>query len=327
MADSIVFNTTEDTFTIIKNGKTLGTWDKIPEAEIDTNEWSFEVDDNSLTLNLVDPYLGEVILPSHTVTVDSVDKSALSMRALWTLLRTEVLFAATGGSEPTEGTVFTRVTEIEFTATEDGFTVESPETGVDTYGDSPLATAQIVGSDLVVVVNSVIGYIFDIDVPTTVNSVLFSGTLTELKTLLASDVFPAPAASTNYKIYRATLTQSGTDAPVAVVHENTIGEIVWSRTVAGVYRGTLADAFTIGKTFIPGFGDFQGNGYAVKPVMNINTDIVISGWIAFYPHPTNNDYVKMEVFDALNSMAYADLSTLTGPDLYSGLFIEIYIYN
>lgn len=45
-------------------------------------------------------------------------------------------------------------------------------------------------------------------------------------------------------IYRAFLTQTGTNAPVAVVvGPNTIGDIVWTRSNTGVYVGTLANAF------------------------------------------------------------------------------------
>lgn len=46
------------------------------------------------------------------------------------------------------------------------------------------------------------------------------------------------------KIYRALLTQTGTDAPVATVLENTLGgTLVWTRSQAGNYVGTLAGAF------------------------------------------------------------------------------------
>jgi hypothetical protein len=45
-------------------------------------------------------------------------------------------------------------------------------------------------------------------------------------------------------IYRAFLTQTGTNAPVAVVAgPNTIGNIVWTRGTTGTYLGTLANAF------------------------------------------------------------------------------------
>jgi hypothetical protein len=43
-----------------------------------------------------------------------------------------------------------------------------------------------------------------------------------------------------YKVYTALLTQSGTDAPVATVLENTLGgDVVWSYEDVGNYYGTL----------------------------------------------------------------------------------------
>lgn len=54
-----------------------------------------------------------------------------------------------------------------------------------------------------------------------------------------------------YLEYVALLTQSGTDAPVATVLKNTLGgTVVWTRETAGVYRGTLANAFPQGKVVI-----------------------------------------------------------------------------
>jgi hypothetical protein len=48
----------------------------------------------------------------------------------------------------------------------------------------------------------------------------------------------------NMKVYRAFLTQSGTDAPTAnVIGLNTVGNIVWSRIGLGSYLGTLEGAF------------------------------------------------------------------------------------
>lgn len=55
----------------------------------------------------------------------------------------------------------------------------------------------------------------------------------------------------SYLIYRALLSQSGTDAPVATVLENTLGGVpIYSRDETGNYRATLAGAFPIGKTFV-----------------------------------------------------------------------------
>lgn len=52
------------------------------------------------------------------------------------------------------------------------------------------------------------------------------------------------------KVYRALLTQSSTNAPVATVLENTLGgTVVWTRDDIGSYFATLAGAFTANKTF------------------------------------------------------------------------------
>jgi hypothetical protein len=51
-----------------------------------------------------------------------------------------------------------------------------------------------------------------------------------------------------YKIYKALLTQSGTQDPVAIVLENTLGDIRWVYNDIGVYYGQLSGAFTYEKT-------------------------------------------------------------------------------
>ena len=52
-----------------------------------------------------------------------------------------------------------------------------------------------------------------------------------------------------YKVYTALLTQSGTNAPVATVLQNTLGgTVVWTRVSSGDYEGTLSSAFTSNKT-------------------------------------------------------------------------------
>ena len=57
-------------------------------------------------------------------------------------------------------------------------------------------------------------------------------------------------ATKPYKVYTALLSQSGTNAPVATVLENNLGgTIVWTRTSAGLYTGTLAGVFTANKTW------------------------------------------------------------------------------
>lgn len=57
------------------------------------------------------------------------------------------------------------------------------------------------------------------------------------------------------KVYRALLTQSSSDAPVATVLENTLGgTVVWTRDNVGVYIATLTGAFSVNKTVLPSGG-------------------------------------------------------------------------
>lgn len=57
--------------------------------------------------------------------------------------------------------------------------------------------------------------------------------------------------ASTYKKYVALISQTGTSAPTATVLENTLGgTIVWTRTAAGAYTGTLTGAFTNNKTFL-----------------------------------------------------------------------------
>lgn len=55
----------------------------------------------------------------------------------------------------------------------------------------------------------------------------------------------------SYEVYTALLTQTGTNAPVATVLENTLGgTVVWSRSGVGIYLGTLSGAFPQNKTAV-----------------------------------------------------------------------------
>lgn len=53
-----------------------------------------------------------------------------------------------------------------------------------------------------------------------------------------------------YLKYTAILTQASTNAPTAVVLENSIGAIEWTYNGVGSYTATLTGAFTLNKTFI-----------------------------------------------------------------------------
>lgn len=79
----------------------------------------------------------------------------------------------------------------------------------------------------------------------------------------AQDIADLGGGGASYLVYTALLTQSGTDAPVATVLENTLGgTVVWTRNDTGIYTGTLAGAFTENKTFC--FA--TGSGLAINPI-------------------------------------------------------------
>ncbi len=75
-----------------------------------------------------------------------------------------------------------------------------------------------------------------------------------------------------YKVYVAMLEQNGTSAPTAIVLENTLGgTVVWTRNVAGLYTGTLANAFPDLKTFcLTGFGGNGGTSYSGDHTFQFN---------------------------------------------------------
>lgn len=112
---------------------------------------------------------------------------------------------------------------------------------------------------------------------------------------LSGNGTPASPLKLPYKIYSALLTQSGTDAPVATVLENTIGAIVWTRNGVGDYYGTLAGAFPdqskVWFSIVPTWGGgsndpipFFGIGY------NDANSIYVESFRLFSPPDTaNND--------------------------------------
>jgi hypothetical protein len=58
------------------------------------------------------------------------------------------------------------------------------------------------------------------------------------------------SAGLNYKVYSALITQSGTDAPTAIILSNSFnGNVIWSRNNAGDYTGTLTGELIVNKTW------------------------------------------------------------------------------
>lgn len=72
----------------------------------------------------------------------------------------------------------------------------------------------------------------------------------ESKQTTTQDIADLGGGGAGYLVYTALLTQTGTDAPVATVLENTLGgTVVWARSSAGEYSGTLNGAFPENKTW------------------------------------------------------------------------------
>lgn len=103
-----------------------------------------------------------------------------------------------------------------------------------------------------------------------------------------------------YKVYSAMISQVSTAAPTVTIMENTIGSIVWTRSSAGVYLGTLVGAFTSSKTL---------------PIVsnNANTNLNIK------------ELVTRTSADVITLQTYAT-SVLTD-GVISNMTIEIRVYN
>lgn len=122
------------------------------------------------------------------------------------------------------------------------------------------------------------------------------------------------SSSLGYKVYAALISQAGiADPVVTVLGTNTIGAIVWTRTSAGLYFGTLAGAFVANKTgLVPGSVN-QG----------ITNQDSISN-LTFERASVNQVRIQSARVTGLNGVdpAFIDL----GDDLINEFFIEIRVY-
>ncbi len=101
-------------------------------------------------------------------------------------------------------------------------------------------------------------------------------------------------------VYTALVTQSGTNAPSFIVLQNTIGDIEWSYLGVGSYRGTLSNAFPLGKSgMINGFGGDEAKGFLNYYFNDENTiDLVTSnpGQDLANNILNNSTLIKIEVY-------------------------------
>lgn len=123
------------------------------------------------------------------------------------------------------------------------------ETSINEFGDGQIVLKSIV-NDTVTNIGAGQVYLGTIDgsdyaiinkdnlIVNAVNYAFPSGASSPLATL--ADI-PTPA----YTKYIGNMNQIGTGSPSVLVFENTIGNIVWTRTGVGAYQGTLAGAFPV----------------------------------------------------------------------------------
>ena len=101
----------------------------------------------------------------------------------------------------------------------------------------------------------------------------------------------------NYKVYTAIINQTGTNDPVPIVLENTLGwPIIWTRNSIGEYYGSNYGAFVFEKTFC-----LTGN---------------------------TREYAILIAPEDEDTMILAKSDSAGNPiDFVSNLFVEIRVYN
>lgn len=101
------------------------------------------------------------------------------------------------------------------------------------------------------------------------------------------------------KVYNAVITQTSTGAPTVVVSGiNTIGSIVWTRSVSGVYIGTLTGVFTNQKTlsFLGAVNSYPSFSYINTTSVNTVTINTLNAAGVGTDGLLTNTPVKIEVY-------------------------------
>lgn len=123
------------------------------------------------------------------------------------------------------------------------------------------------------------------------------------------------------KEYTALITQSGTNAPQAIILKNTLGATpTWTRLEEGVYNLVLNEAFPQYKTTLPNLYNFDGAGETYIPISDGNgTPSAIIGYYSIYR--SSNNAIEIIITDATHNKAeWSDILTT------SALAINIQTY-
>jgi hypothetical protein len=115
-----------------------------------------------------------------------------------------------------------------------------------------------------------------------------------------------------YYIYRAIISQSGWNAPIVEILENTIGNIIWTRFDIGEYRGTLEQVFLADKTF---FNFTFGNGYFGDPIAGLRIGTISR---------TYDQYITIE--SGSLSVNGSDTTFVMSDSVMAKAYLEIKIY-
>jgi len=108
-----------------------------------------------------------------------------------------------------------------------------------------------------------------------------------------------------YKVYTALLNQSGGNAPVPTVLENTLGGTpVWTRGGTGYYECTLPNAFPANKTFCTVTYNVDQGNFGIVFLGRSDDDVVNmyfrlydnSGGVDFNNSPYNDLCVEIRVY-------------------------------
>ena len=95
--------------------------------------------------------------------------------------------------------------------------------------------------------------------------------------------FATATSSTNYKVYTALLNQTGGNAPVATVLQNTLGTISFTYIESGKYSVNSSGLFTLNKTMlmITSFGKFEGGIINTYRFLNTISDNIDSSLVIY----------------------------------------------
>jgi len=103
------------------------------------------------------------------------------------------------------------------------------------------------------------------------------------------------------QVYKALISQTGTDAPTAVIMENTLsGTPVWTYVDVGEYRLTLAGAFTVGKTAVSTQATF-GVDYGIPIVTALFLNYIDIGTYSLFASDYENgifekSFLSIEIY-------------------------------